>query len=288
MIVSKIFLIFRFEWCMIQVFACLVLVNFVYLYMFIKEIKKNNTPNGKVFYQYQLSETFRVNGKVKHKVVLYLGSDKLLNIRENRAIVAKLLENKIRNIEIISDELFQIPAELSQLVEQLYSKYQLKQQQDNQVNSIVPAVDITEYEQVDLNTLQTSECREIGAEWMCYEMLNRLDLKGFLESRGWNKNKTENALISIISRAVASFSEYKTESWLNQNSGLLELFGKPIGSITRHHLYRSASDLYDIKSELESYLYNRITKLFDIDDTIILIYDFTNTHDDGWKVVPCK
>ena len=45
--------------------------------MYIKEIKKNNTPNGKVFYQYQLSETYRVDGKVKQKAILYLGNTQI-------------------------------------------------------------------------------------------------------------------------------------------------------------------------------------------------------------------
>jgi len=255
--------------------------------MFIKEVKKSNTPKGKVFYQYQLSETFRVDGKVKHKIILYLGSDKLLNSKENRFIVAKLLENKIRNTQLISEELVQASPELTKLVDQLYSKYQLKQQKESQKTideeSIDLPIDTTEYESVDLKTVNTTECREIGAEWMCCEMLDRLDLKSFLEHKGWSKNKVDNALISVISRAVASFSEHKTESWLNQNSALLELFDKPIGSVSRHHLYSSASDLYELKDELETYLYNKMTTLFDVDDTI-LIYDLTNTHFEGQKL----
>ena len=248
--------------------------------MFIKEIKKSNTPNGKVFCQYQLCETYRVEGKVKHKIILYLGSDKLLNLKENRTIIARILESKIRNSQLISDEWIQISTELSQLVEHLYSKFLHKQESASIKEEIIESP--IEYEQVDLNSLQVPDSREIGAEWMCYEMLNRLDLKSFLEHKGWGKNKIENALISIISRAVASLSEHKTESWLQQNSALLELFDKPIGSVSRHHLYQSANNLYELKDELESYFYNKMTTLFDLDDTI-LIYDLTNTYFEGTK-----
>jgi len=115
---------------------------------------------------------------------------------------------------------------------------------------------------------------------MSFEMLKRLELKEFLIIKGWSQNKAENAMISIISRAVDTYSENKTESCLRLNSGLLELFDRPSGSISRHDLYKSAQDLYEIKPELEQYLYNKLKTLFDIEDTI-LIYDLTNTHFEG-------
>jgi len=127
------------------------------------------------------------------------------------------------------------------------------------------------------------DSREIGAEWMSLEMLKRLELKEFLLKKGWSQNKAENAMISIISRAVAAYSENKTESWLRLNSGLLELFDRPSGSVSRHDLYKSAQDLYEIKPELEQYLYNKLKTIFDIEDTI-LIYDLTNTHFEGRKL----
>ena len=248
--------------------------------MFIKEIRKSNIPNGKVFCQYQLCETFRMDSKVKHKIILYLGSDKLLNLKENRSIVAKLLENKIKNSQVIADELIPTPSELNQLVDHLYSKFLQKQESENIKE--VKVEETTVYEQVDLDSIHIPDSREIGAEWMCYSMLNHLDLKSFLEHKGWNKDKIEKALIAVISRAVASMSEHKTESWLNQNSALLELFNRPIDSVSRHHLYRSANDLYELKEELESYLYDKMKTLFDLDDTI-LIYDLTNTYFEGTK-----
>ena len=254
--------------------------------MYIKEVKKSNTPNGKVFYQYQLSETYRVDGKVMQNAILYLGTHELLRNKDNRAIVANLLESKIKNIQTLSDDFVNIPLELKQLAEQYYLRYIQKQQKVSQKD--VPETkevkaDNKVYDEVDLNTTQLFDCREIGSEWMCSEILNRLGLKEFLGRKGWNPQKIDNALISIISRAVASYSEHKTESWLNLNSGLTELFNLKPGSISRHNLYRASDNLYSLKSELEEYLYSKMTTLFDLDDSI-LIYDLTNTYFEGRKI----
>jgi len=254
--------------------------------MYIKEVKKNNTPNGKVFYQYQLSETYRVDGKVKQKAILYLGTHELLKNKDNRTIIANLLEKKIKNEQILSDDFLTESLELNQLAEHYYNCFLQKQQKESQEN--VPEENTENannivYEEVDLNTTQVFDCREIGSESMCYEILNRLGLKEFLEHKGWNVQNIDNALISIISRAIASYSEHKTESWLDLNSGLTELFDKKPGSISRHNLYRASDNLYTLKSELEEYLYNKMTTMFDLDDSI-LIYDLTNTYFEGRKL----
>jgi len=252
--------------------------------MYIRETKKLNTPNGKVFYQYNLAETYRVNGVVKQNLILHLGSHELLQDKNNRTIIAKLLEHKITNSQSsIFDDNSNIPIELSQLADAFYAKYLHKQQTIADKDKPVEVVDNTVYEQVDLSSIKFMDSREIGAEWMSFEMLKRLELKEFLIKKGWSPNKAENAMISIISRAVASYSENKTESWLRLNSGLLELFDRPSGSVSRHDLYKSAQDLYAIKPELEQYLYNKLKTLFDIEDTI-LIYDLTNTHFEGRKL----
>ncbi len=77
---------------------------------------------------------------------------------------------------------------------------------------------------------------------MSYEMMNRIGLGDFLRRKGWSGKSINYALISIISRAVASYSEHKTEGWLQINSGLTELFDKNLGTVNRHNLYKAAFD----------------------------------------------
>jgi hypothetical protein len=252
--------------------------------MYIKEIKKNNTPNGKVFFQYQLSETYRVNKEVKQRAILYLGSNELLRSKQNRSVLAKLLEGLIKNKQELSEEFVNIESELKQLAAHYYKCF-LQKQQDQKQNESVPAKieDNIVYEEVNLDSTRVLDCREIGTEAICYEVLRRLGLREFLEHKGWNSRKIDYALISIISRAASSYSEHKTESWLDSSSGLTELFDKGTVSVSRHDLYRASDNLYSLKTELEEYLYNKMTTMFELEDSI-LIYDLTNTYFEGRKL----
>jgi hypothetical protein len=50
--------------------------------MFIRQVKKQNTKQGKIFYQYQLVQASRIDGVVKQRQVLYLGSELELNDKQ--------------------------------------------------------------------------------------------------------------------------------------------------------------------------------------------------------------
>lgn len=136
--------------------------------MYIKEIKKKNTPNGKVFKQYQLAETYRIGKNVKQNLILYLGYNKLLENKQNRDIVAKLLENKIKNEQILSDDFLNASSELQHLAEHYYKKYVQKKLDEEKTENKEIKKNNTEYHEVDLDSLGIFNCREIGAEWMCY------------------------------------------------------------------------------------------------------------------------
>ncbi len=51
--------------------------------MFIRRVKKQRSSQSKVFYQYTLAQSSRVDGKVKQRAILYLGSDTLLSDKED-------------------------------------------------------------------------------------------------------------------------------------------------------------------------------------------------------------
>jgi len=91
--------------------------------MWIKQVKKQNSKKGKTFYQYQLTETYRVGGVVKHKPVLYLGDNVLLRDKSNRQLLGKLLENKLRNTLELSDDMSGLPDGIAVLAEEYYEKY---------------------------------------------------------------------------------------------------------------------------------------------------------------------
>jgi len=136
--------------------------------------------------------------------------------------------------------------------------------------------------QVDVDTIQHSNVREIGAEWICYNTWNKLQLTEFLQAGGWNETQIQLAATQIISRAVYPASELKTSSWIKENSAICEVTGYDMEQITKDKLYDGALRLYDVKDGLEKHLSQRTNHLFDLEDKIIL-YDLTNTYFEGRK-----
>ena len=145
-------------------------------------------------------------------------------------------------------------------------------------------IDVKKAQQmINADTMRHENVREIGAEWMSYNIWNQLELTRFLQSKGWKEEEIQLAATQIISRAVYPASELKTSLWIKENSAVCELTGYNPYSITKDKLYASALKLYGIKDQLEQHLSARTNELFDLQDKIIL-YDLTNTYFEGRKL----
>jgi Transposase DDE domain len=136
---------------------------------------------------------------------------------------------------------------------------------------------------VDIDTLKHKDAHEVGAEWMCYQALEQLQIKEKLKNIGWEEEDIQLALTQIISRAVYPFSENRTTRWIKENTAVCEVTGYPIEKITKDKLYKSALALYKIKDCLEKHLSTKTNELFDLQDKIYL-YDLTNTYFEGRKM----
>ncbi len=243
--------------------------------MFIREVKKQRSKDSKIFYQYTLAQAARVDGKVKQRAILYLGSDSLLKDKANRAIVLSILKSKIFN----QPELFppKAPKNLYDLALHYYDKYCIKYNQDEHPSvSIPPAPDKAEFHNIDIKKLEISDVKEFGCENLCKQVLDKLKLKECFSSLGMTDNQSTKALISIVARAIYSASEYKTAQILQMNSELSHCFGYK-KTITHKQLYALSDILFKHKSEIDDILYNRITDMFDIDDRLV-IFDISNSY----------
>ena len=142
--------------------------------------------------------------------------------------------------------------------------------------------DSEDWETVDLKTLSNEDVRELGAEWISLQALQELGIDKFLRSEGWEEDNIQLALNHIVSRAVYPASEFKTTSFIKENSSVCELTGYPIKLITKDKLYGISKRLYQDKEKLEIYLSQKTNDLFKLEDRII-IYDLTNTYFEGAK-----
>ena len=132
------------------------------------------------------------------------------------------------------------------------------------------------------DSLVHKDAREIGAEWLCYQALEQLDLKQCLSRLEWSEDKIKLTQTQIISRAVYPASELETSRWIKENSAVCAITQYPIESINKDKLYRNALSLYEAKEEIEKHLSKKTNELFDLQDKIVL-YDLTNTYFEGRK-----
>lgn len=243
--------------------------------MFIRQVKKQRSKSSKVFYQYTLAQTSRINGKVKQRTILYLGSEKLLEDKKNRDYVLNILKSKIFN----QPELFfsDTPKNLKDLALQYYDKYCIKYEQGQQnPTSVPPQPAKAEFHNIDLKGLEIEDVKEFGAEHLCKQVLDKLQLREHFKTLGMADNQITKSLISIAAKAIYASSEHKTSQILDMNSELASCYGYE-EKITHKQLYAVSDLLFKNKSNIDKYLYNKITNLFDIDDKLV-IFDISNTY----------
>lgn len=250
--------------------------------MFIREVKKKNTTNGKTFYQYQLVQASRIDGKVKQRNILYLGSESMLAEAESRKKMLELLQAKIFRQSLLFAKGY--PKEVVALADSYYNKFLIKYKDipiDSAV-SIPPVESEAQMEAIDLKSIEIENSRTFGGEHLCSQILEMLHLSACLESLNFSKDEDRLVHISIIGRALFSASEYKTIQYLRDNSGLCDLHHVAANDITHRDLYAIADKLYEHKDSIDKFLYNRIVNLFDIKDSLV-IYDLSNTYFEGRK-----
>lgn len=227
-----------------------------------------------------MAQTVRVEGKVKQRAILYLGSDPLLEEKNNRAIVLDILKSRIFGQDTIFPD--HPPKHLLDLALSYYEKYCIKYGQDDKaVVSIPPAPKKAEFHTIDIKGLEVSDVKTFGAEHLCKQVLDKLELKTFFKSCAMTDDQVRKALISIAARAIFSASEHKTAQILQTSSELPACY-KYDKVITHRHLYAISDKLFEHKEQIDKFLYNRIGEMFEIKDKLV-IFDISNTYFESRK-----
>ena len=264
-----------------MVFAIFAPISYIYQ-MFIREVKKKNTASGKTFCQYQLVQASRLQGKVKQRNILYLGSDPLLQDSAKRKMLLDVLQAKIFGQSLLFAKDY--PLEINTMAEELHEKFRIKYKDiapDSPVS--IPAADNQAHlETIDLNAIEITDSRTFGAEHLCGQVIEVLDLKSCFKTLGFSDREIILAQVGIIGRALFSCSEHKTALFLRDNSSLCGLQGAVAGDISHRHLYAIADKLHQNREQIDKFLYNRVLDLFNLKDSLV-IYDLSNTYFEGRK-----
>ena len=242
--------------------------------MFIREVFKKT--KDRKYTQHQLIESIRTPAGPRQRLVLNLGT---INIaKEKWKDLANLIESILNNQE----RLFKEDAE----VESLARKYTIKIKEkrlsrcgSNTTNN--KAIENEDYEEVNLNSLHTSNSRSIGAEHVVLSQIEWYGLDKILKKLKFDKDQILLSKMLTISRLVHPSSERETARWINDTSGISELLGSQL-KIYDNILHRTAIKLWENYKEIEKELSQVARKEFDLKETVIL-YDLTNTYFEGSK-----
>ena len=125
-------------------------------------------------------------------------------------------------------------------------------------------LDLTAFDQkarmVNIDTINHRDVREIGAEGICHNTWDKLQLTQRLLSKGWTEDQVQLAATQVISRAVYPASELQTARWIKENSAVCELTKYDIEKVTKDKLYQSALSLYTVDIKLNNFCKRKASK----------------------------
>jgi len=237
--------------------------------MFIRRtVSKNKKYDDEKYYTYRLVESYRLGGKVKQRVLLNLGAD--FNVDKDKW---STLSNRIEDIIKRRESLFEIEKDLESLAQQYALQLMvISTHSDNKQES--------DYQEVDINSLENIDPKTVGSEHIVYETIKELELPNLFERLEFTPMQSNCAIGTLIAKACAPASDKKTIEWLRDTSGTGELIGCDYNLISSNSIYRVADTLLKHKDTIEKHLYDKSKALFAYDETITL-YDLTNTYFEG-------
>ena len=179
--------------------------------MFIRKVPHRDKKNRKEYFTYKLVESVRTERGPRQRDVLNLGV-KFDLPKEHW----KELANCIEAILTGQRPLFDYPKSIS-TVARKYAKAIVHQQA-----VVIDGVEdvVSDYQVVDVNSVDNEDVRTVGAEHVVYETIRQLELDRKLKGLGLTKMQLALALGMIAGRMIAPGSERATHQWLLNRSGL--------------------------------------------------------------------
>lgn len=239
--------------------------------MFIRKVPHKNKKNRKNYYTYKLVESVRTQRGPRQRDVLNLGVD--FNLPPEQW---KELANCIEEIITGQKPLFAYPKKINVLAKK-YARAIIRQQ----AYVIGEGEDvISDYQIVDVNSVDNEDVRTVGAEHVVYETIKELEIDRKLRSFGLNRIQIAVALGVIAGRMIVPGSERATHQWMQHITALDELLGVDFSIVSSDSVYRASDLLLKNKDALEEHLRGAEGRLFSLKEKIIL-YDLTNTFFEG-------
>jgi len=246
--------------------------------MYIRSVSQKNRTKDEMYTTYRLVESYRnTQGKVRQQVLLNLGA--AFSIPKEKW---GDLANRVEEIRNGQEALFNLDTSLENEAQRIAKLLIHKSSVITSVSSNSSALKVeTDYQTIDINSLEHQHIRKIGAEQIGYHAATQLKLETILKDLGFNQPQTFLALGTVIGRLIHPGSEQlSTHLYLKQHSALDELLGTDFSDLSLKNFYKVADQLLKNKEKIEERLYQTEKDLFGLDD-IITLFDITNTYFEG-------
>lgn len=247
--------------------------------MFLKKIKKKNKNSDKEYTYYRLVHSYKIGNKIRHQTIMSLGSLSGVS-KENHKALADRIEELITGS---TNDLFpdnQRYKDIEDIAQKFADKIiKNKLFTTNNTKSKIEKEVKNNYQEVDLESIEQIDSKEIGGEWLVKQSFEKLGIDKLLAEIGMSVNQIKTAQTLLTAKMLHPSSELETERWLAENSAAAEVF-KTDENISRYKLYKAAEQMYENKEFIENKLYSNIKDIFSGRSKIV-IFDLTNMYFEG-------
>jgi len=261
--------------------------------MFIRQTKTRNATTGEAYFTFRIVTSERLGKQVSQRTILNLGRHFSL-AKEQWPVLCSRIE------QLLSGQISLIDVAVPESIETLALRYvslMLTKRKHRVASTATQDTDSdtakdtaedadsksqkeTDYQEVDVHSLELVRPRSVGVEQAGVSALSWLGVTDILRSVGLNGRQVAIAQGLIIGRMAAPGSELATWRWLKEQSALGELLDFDFETIPLMSLYRVSDQLIRQQEAIEKALFGRINDLFSLPTTVTL-YDLTNTYFEG-------
>ncbi len=239
--------------------------------MYIKKVRKKNKGSEKIYEYLHLVENIRTEKGPRQRLILNLG--KLEVVEDRYKELANCIESLLSGQQSLFSSDNEIEKHARKAVKSILEKAPAKQPQGDSGESV------DDFKQININSLESSEVRSIGAEYVCHCTWHKLGFADILLKAGVSPHVLPVLEALVVGRMVDPGSERHTWDWVENRSALYELTG-PLPRRSLNSFYRGGDTLFSHKEALEEHLAKRERDLFSLKERICFL-DLTNTFFEG-------
>jgi len=239
--------------------------------MYIKKVRKSNPGSKKVYEYLHLVENVRTPKGPRQRLILNLGR---LGIPSEQY---KELANCIEGFLTGQTNLFDTSPDIEKHARKATEKIKEKRSKECFFSSEQSAEE--DFKVVNVNSMDASQSRSLGPEYVCHCQYNELRLNEILLQNGITAGTLPLMEALVIGRLVSPGSELHTWRWAQRESAIFELTRTPLRP-SLNSMYRAGDRLFKLKDTLEEALSKRERHLFSLQERMCF-FDLTNTYFEG-------